>query len=315
MACLRLNRRIIPRVRTFWNGGQRADYMIELHERLSEYSYGYGVTRETEILLEQSGMKAVPFMPNLIHEKKLGFDVGFNKPGAALMLQFKLGQSLQRFHNTSPTAPRPSLDTPFWRFSINTAEADGQFETLLNAELDGAEVYYVAPRFSDWSDYGRHFETGEVLDNSVLIQPSVIRYALDDQGAADGPHRIVYDRTRVHVCSEPRRIKEIEAEDAVQQVSISVRERQVPLGMLMEKLLNGLNERSAIRRERREDQKTVEPSRDGPRNEAYARAQRERRLIKFMETAETREHAVAATLGVELWTLGIQLLIAVEAEG
>lgn len=293
-----------------------ADDMIELHERLSEYSYGYGVTRETEILLEQSGLKAVPFMPNLIHEKKLGFDVGFNKPGAALMLQFKLGQSLQRFHNTSPTAPRPLLDRPFWRFSIDTAEADGQFETLLKAELDGAEVYYAAPRFSDWSDYGRHFETGDVLDNSVLVQPTVIRYALDDQGAPDGPHRIVYDRTRVHVCSEPRRIKEIEPDEAVKQVSVSVRERQLPLGVLVEKLLKGLDERSGVRRKRRDDPNTVGSSRDdGRRAGAYARSQRQRRLVRFMETAKTPEHAVAATLGVELWTLGIQLVLVVEAQG
>lgn len=104
--------------------------MIELHERLSEFSYGYGVTREAEIPLEQTGIRAVPFLPSLIQEKKLGFDVKFDRPGTALMLQFKLGQSLSRFHNSSPVSPRPILDRPFWRFSINTAEPDGQFETL-----------------------------------------------------------------------------------------------------------------------------------------------------------------------------------------
>lgn len=119
--------------------------MIELHERLSEFSYGYGVTRETELLLEQIGIRAVPFLPSLIQEKDLGFDVALNRPGAALMLQFKLGQSLKRFYRKDPALPVPELERPFWRFSINTAEPDGQFETLLKAEQDGAEVYYACP--------------------------------------------------------------------------------------------------------------------------------------------------------------------------
>jgi hypothetical protein len=66
--------------------------MFDLHERLSEFSFGYGATRETEKLLESVGLKIAPFLPNLIHEAELGFDVGFDRRGKVLLLQFKLGQ-------------------------------------------------------------------------------------------------------------------------------------------------------------------------------------------------------------------------------
>jgi uncharacterized protein Ymh len=42
--------------------------MIDLHERLSEFSYGYGVTREVEALLMSVGLHATPFLPSLLHE-------------------------------------------------------------------------------------------------------------------------------------------------------------------------------------------------------------------------------------------------------
>ena len=46
--------------------------MINLHERLSEFSYGFGVTREVQSLLEGIGLRPTPFMPNLLHEEQLG---------------------------------------------------------------------------------------------------------------------------------------------------------------------------------------------------------------------------------------------------
>jgi hypothetical protein len=64
--------------------------MLELYERLSEFSYGYGVTQEVEKALRSIGLRSVPFIPSLVHEAKVGFDVAFDKPGGALMLQFKL---------------------------------------------------------------------------------------------------------------------------------------------------------------------------------------------------------------------------------
>jgi hypothetical protein len=55
--------------------------MLDLHERLSEFSYGYGVTREFESALTAKGIRAVPFLPSLLHEAKVGFDVAWKKTG------------------------------------------------------------------------------------------------------------------------------------------------------------------------------------------------------------------------------------------
>jgi hypothetical protein len=115
--------------------------MLDLHERLSEFSYGYGVTRETETLLQSVGLKPTPFLPSLLQEKKLGFDVQFKGPGTFLFLQFKLGQRLQRFVRKNSAQAIPNLNRPFWRFKIDTAEEEGQFETLLRQQEKGNEVY------------------------------------------------------------------------------------------------------------------------------------------------------------------------------
>jgi hypothetical protein len=152
--------------------------MIDLHERLSEFSYGYGVTRDVEQLLAGVGIRTVPFMPSLLQEKRIGFDVGFGDRGVPLLLQFKLGQSLSRFVRSDKTRAAPALIRPFFRFSINTGEPDGQFETLLKVEIDGAEVYYVAPRFTDWPQYVQFFDSGEVLERSVMVTPREVRQAL-----------------------------------------------------------------------------------------------------------------------------------------
>jgi hypothetical protein len=55
------------------------------------------VTREGERQLASVGLRPTPFLPSLLHEAVLGFDVKFDRPGAALLLQLKLGEALQRF--------------------------------------------------------------------------------------------------------------------------------------------------------------------------------------------------------------------------
>jgi hypothetical protein len=136
-----------PAQRALCHPESRGNSVIKLHERLSEFSYGYGVTNETRELLTTVGWHAVPFLPSLIHEKEVGFDVAFSKPGAVLTLQFKLGDQLGRFRRQYPAQPIPALERPFWRFPVHTGEQ--QFLRLWSFEVMGAEVYYVAPRFSD----------------------------------------------------------------------------------------------------------------------------------------------------------------------
>jgi hypothetical protein len=41
---------------------------MDLHDQLSEFSYGYGVTREVERQLASVGLRPTPFLPSLLHE-------------------------------------------------------------------------------------------------------------------------------------------------------------------------------------------------------------------------------------------------------
>jgi hypothetical protein len=196
------------------------------------------------------GVRTVPFLPSLLQEKKIGIDVGFNRTGFPLLLQFKLGQSLGRFVRSDLTYPAPPLVKPFYRFSVDTAEPDGQFETLLKAETDGAEVYYVAPRFVDWTHYVRLYEEEGVLDNSVMVTPVDIRGVLVAKGWPDGPHRIVYDRTSVHLCSEPTPIREVRPNSVREAIVRRVEGEGLPLGHVLRTVYAGLEDRSSVRRRR-----------------------------------------------------------------
>jgi hypothetical protein len=311
---------------------------IELSERLSEYSYGYGVTREVEDALGSVGLQTVPFLPNLIHEAKLGFDVGFDlgetfsRQGTALMLQFKLGQSLKRFVRKAPSLIKPPLRRPFWRFNIDTAEPDGQFELLLKAEQDGAEVYYAAPRFTDWSHYLEIFKTKSVVDSSLLIRPSDIRSQLAATGQADGAHRIVYDHVGVYVCSSPAEIREVDLEDLVSTTSERAR-RGVPLGAVVRRLYEGLDKRDEVRRPIEPKPKRGPDDSDYERNieayspgqlrpvvagdrpsEPYLQRRRENALAQFRARSESEEAALAAVFATEAWAAGAQLILVTPKE-
>lgn len=299
--------------------------MIELHERLSEFSYGYGVTREVERLLAGVGVRTVPFMPGLLQENKIGFDVGFSGRGVPLLLQFKLGQSLTRFYRTNASHPKPVLSRPFFRFSLDTAEPDGQYETLLKAQTDGAEVYYVAPRFADWAHYIPIFEEEAILENSVMVTPREIRDALVLSATPDGPHRVVYDTRTAYVCSEPMAIRAVRPDELADKTGRQARAEGETLGNKVRRIYAGLGDRAAIRRDRvpssGQDQQadrgeglpdiaTLKLDERAPF--AFTRDRRSHRLETLLERSRSEEDAIAAALAVEFWGLGIQLLFAVE---
>ena len=247
--------------------------MINLHERLSEFSYGYGVTREAEERLAARGLRATPFLPSLLHEAELGFDVAFAGPGQVVMLQFKLGQELTRFRRLHPGERIPALEKPFWRYHVDIAAQ--QFLRLEAYEHLGADVFYVAPRFSHWSAYDAAFHARQVLQRSLLLRPSAIRHGA---GSSTTQHRIVYDRQRRYVCSEPRAVDEITPDELVEKVEAHARSPE-PLRARLERLA----------------------SRDQGGPQLTPRRQRE-----FRTAARTPDDALAATIGFEAWLQGAQ---------
>lgn len=175
-----------------------------MDERLSEFAYGYGVTRELEDLISFAGYQCIPFLPNLIHENSLGYDVKLSAAGTVLLVQFKLGRSVSRYHlHLGETAPPPGLSRPFRRFELNTGDPQGQFQLLRAAESKGALAFYAAPRFGDWQAYGKAYLEGALLDQSILLTPAHIEAVLSGVMAPAGIHQVIFDDQQQYIRSQP----------------------------------------------------------------------------------------------------------------
>lgn len=256
--------------------------MIRLHERLSEFSYGYGVTREVEVLLASVGLRATPFLPSLLHEASLGFDVGFQTQGRVVILQFKLGEELRRFHRSSPAQAIPLMTRPFWRFRLDTS--GHQFQRLLEFENEDADVYYVAPRFSHWTTYESAFQSGTILESSLLLKPSEIQRGILTQGGTAGVHRVVYDSLRRYICSEPEAIEEETPDEMARGIGERAQRHKVTLESQIVRIFN----RS------RSDK--------GPGSLAKPRQE------TLFARALTPLDAMAAIIGLEAWSQGAQMI-------
>ncbi|QIO54586.1 hypothetical protein HA461_25685 (plasmid) [Rhizobium leguminosarum bv. trifolii] len=263
--------------------------MIDLHERLSEYSYGFGATREALSLLESVGLTPTPFLPNLLHEEELGFDVGLKDRGRVVVLQFKLGHELRRFHRKTPSQAIPPLDHPFWRFNIDTAAH--QFQRLKEFEDSGADTYYVAPKYSTWQAFDGAFQAGKILERSLLQKPSEIAAAISTQGGNAGQHRVVYDNIAQFVCSEPTRLPTRRAKELGDEIATSVRESPVSL----EANLKQLFERQ---------RPSAGP---GP----FSAARRDQIVGRFKDPLQ----GIAVAVGLEAWSQGGQVIFVTQPGG
>jgi hypothetical protein len=293
---------------------------VDLHQRLSEFSYSHGVTREAERLLQSVGLRTTPFLPSLLQEAKLGFDVAFDRPGVPLLLQFKLGEALQRFHGRGQYKPPPTLGRPFWRFNVDTAQANGQFDLLLKAEQAGAEVYYVAPRLTNWGQYVLAYEGGQVLRQSLLIGPSEIDAQLAAAGEPDGSHRIVYDLGTSFVFSEAKELLEVKAEDFAAKIRGEIERRSQQMDVALQGLYLALEHRRHIRARPRPSERRGETAEEpayvmrasdegelaSPPQDLVA--ERSRRFLEFRARATTEADARFAALGFEAWATGAQLI-------
>jgi hypothetical protein len=261
--------------------------MINLHERLSEFSYGYGVTREVEGLLASVGLNATPFLPSLLHEEELGFDVGFKDRGRVVVLQFKLGEELRRFHRSDSSQPIPVLARPFWRFRIDIAAH--QFQRLIEFENADADVYYIAPRFSHWAAYERAFQDGEVLEKSLMLKPSEVLRGVQAQAGPPGVHRIVYDRARRYVCSEPVEVREERPDEMAREIKERVRRPDGSLERQIRRLF------------------------DRARPEAGPGGLTAPRQERLFARARRPVDAMAAIVGLEAWSQGAQLVFVTDS--
>jgi hypothetical protein len=287
---------------------------VDLHNRLSEFSYGYGGTREVERQLASVGLRSTPFLPSLLNEAVLGFDVKFDRPGAVILLQFKLGEALRRFRRDDISKPPPPLGKPFWRFSIDTAEQDGQFDLLLKSEQAQAEVYYVAPRFTTWDRYVSEFQSERVLYESLLLRPSEIEGKLAQENVADGLHRIVYDTLNVFVCSDAIQVNEQNVGNVALEVREKINERRERVDAVVKAIQAGLDHIREIRRPSRLHAEAPDSARYfaldaefSPSRDEIA-AGRRQRLQALRARAATEADAIFAAVGLEMWAIGAQFI-------
>ena len=110
-----------------------------------------------------------------------------------------------------------------------------QFKHLLKFEEQGANVFYVAPQILCWTDYISVFRVNQVLDASILLTPSEIQRSLLAQGGKVS-NRVVYDRTRSYVCSEPIELHEITTDRLKRKIEECVRTRDLSLKSKIEHL-------------------------------------------------------------------------------
>tara|TARA_A100000171_G_C2112266_1_gene135706 strand:+ start:476 stop:1357 length:882 start_codon:yes stop_codon:yes gene_type:complete len=284
------------------------ELLLNISHKLSEFSYGYGVTRECEELLVSLGFSVTPFLPSLIHEAEIGCDVHFDKPGFPLLIQFKLGHELKRFRRSSPSMQKPTLNSPFWRFEVDTAEPNGQYDRLLKAEKSGAEVYYIAPKFSNWNDYSFAYKNKRILHESLIMCPSEIENLLQISGQGDGIHKVVYDQNNIAVCSDPTEAQGLTVDAMTSAWRYKLYEsKNASLAKIINATLKGFDEYRQIKiyddlyqtgndeliyrivfREYRDAQKRL-------REDLYSRS-------------KTEDDAEFAALGMEAWELGCQLV-------
>jgi hypothetical protein len=171
---------------------------------ISEFSYGYALT---EALIWDTGLPVIgaPLFPSLIEEGQSGgYDVAISFSGLLMFLQFKLAHFMKR--GTAFESKIGLLNVPFYRMHLRPARHSRQHRLLLDLEATGELVYYTAPKFHLPSELNRAYLNRTLIHQSFFIRPSTIGHLPDD-----GDHHVSFrDGYPVYLCSEPRKIREIE---------------------------------------------------------------------------------------------------------
>ena len=202
------------------------------------------------------GITATPYLPSTSREGKLGYDVALELPGIPLFLQFKIGHKRKHFVRgkySKLECPPSKLKRPFWKYDIDTAKTQGQFQMLLQADkLKKAQVCYLAPRFTDWSEYDEYYRSASIIKNSMCVSPGCIWDAMKRGRLTSGEHRIVYDENCAYVCSKPVELEECFSNDFYTTLRQRIeefkrKENQPSIGLITSQIYRGLDIEGAVR--------------------------------------------------------------------
>lgn len=123
------------------------------------------------------------------------------------------------------------------------------------------------------------------------------------------------------MCSEPIQIQAARAAELITRVETKTSHSRDHLAETVRQIFNGFESRYAVRREQPRDAVDEDSEFDLPQRASEfdfaSRAQRAEtryaRLARLRSRARSEEDAVAAAVGIELWSLGIQLLLAAKS--
>ncbi len=269
---------------------------VELHERLSEFSYGYGVTREVEWVAATAGAIGDAVLAKFATRGEPGIRCGLRPAGNTTSTSVQAWPSHASLCAGSPSgsSANHSGDTVSTRLNRTAS-----LSFLLKAEQDGADVFYLAPKFHDWEIYLEAFEQRRILRTSLIVSPGEIRRTLDAHGVPDGDHKIVYDERRTYLCSEPLELASVRASDLAGKLRARVESREAPIAEVLEDVFQGFEDRSAIRRsgtaERRDDSDRLIYA--IPSDEGHQPKLRRERLDRILGSGRSRKEAIALAVG------------------
>lgn len=170
----------------------------------SEFSYGYAVTEELVSSLK-ARLIGAPIFPSLYEEGQSGggYDVKLPTSGAALFLQFKLSDHLERAN--AKEHRDGVMNVPYYRMHIRPTKHSDQHNLLLELENSGETVFYIAPEFHLPRELNDHYLNKTVIQNSAAFSPKDIGEMPDEDD-----HYLVFERGNniAYRCSnEPKEVR------------------------------------------------------------------------------------------------------------
>ena len=156
---------------------------------ISEFSFGYALTRELE---NRSGrtIRGAPEFPSLIKEGRSGggYDVRIPFRGIPLLIQFKLSHYYER--RTAREYVDGLLSLPYYRMYLRPLSQSAQHNLLMEHERNGKEVYYAAPCFHKPRELNRAYLNNNVCSSTAFFSPLEIGNPPDNRR-----HYIAFQRS------------------------------------------------------------------------------------------------------------------------
>lgn len=216
-----------------------------LESKLTEFSYGFAVT--SEIVNLENARTAAPVFPSLYDEGKKGggYDVKISA-AIPIFLQFKLSQRM-----TGVRASQYShFGKPYYRFPITPPNISQQHQLLVNLEISGQSVFYIAPEFHTIDEFNGFFKNQAVVKNSAAFSPLEIGSLSDEV-----KHFMCFERLVPHgyFCSEPKQIAKNSLKSGMQEMLKirEVKQRKIDepaLREILDSMLNAIDKTQHYRK-------------------------------------------------------------------